>query len=546
MKFWQGVKKEDVFLCIPQNGVRHKTGGEGMRQPLVLTFDMGTQSARAMLVDPQGTVVHKAQKVYSPPYYSQHPGWAEQSPDFYWQAVCDTSQALKQKAGEVWEDIIAVTCTTIRDTCLCLDKDMQPVRDVIVWIDNREAQEIQYFSATSSMMFRLAGMKDAVELQRKVSACNWIAANQPEIWAKTAKFVFISTWLNYKLCGRLAESTAGAIGHIPYDNKTRTWMRPNDMRKKIFDVRDDQLFELVEPGTELGGITAEAARETGLAEGLPMIATGSDKGCETLGLGCLASDRAALSFGTTATVQLSTPEYVEPFPFIPAYAAVAPGYYNPEVEIYRGFWLISWFKREFGTKEVEEAERLGVSAEELLNNRLREVPPGCHGLVMQPYFTPGLVMPHARGAVIGFSDVHTRIHLYRAIIEGINFALMEGLYSMEKRGKLQVKKLMVAGGGSQSDEICQITADMFGLPVGRTQTHEVSGVGSSLVAFVAKGVHPSYEAAIKAMVHEKDCFMPDMKDHAVYEKLYDQVFIKIFDKLSPLYQVTGEITRGLQ
>lgn len=516
-----------------------------MGKPLVLTFDMGTQSARALLVDATGTIVHKAQKVYDPPYQSPQPGWAEQKAEFYWQAVCEVSRALKEKAGALWEDIIAVTCSTIRDTCLCLDKDLQPLRDVIVWIDNREASEIEDMPNTSSMMFRLAGMKDAVELQRKVSACNWIAAHEPDMWAQTAKFVFISTWLNYKLCGNLVDSTAGVIGHIPYDSKVRGWMKANDRRKVIFDVREDQLFDLVEPGEAMGMITAETARETGLPEGLSLIATGSDKGCETLGLGCLHPDRAALSFGTTATVQISTPVYLEPFPFIPAYAAVIPGYYNPEVEIYRGFWLISWFKREFAAKEMAEAERLGCSAEELLNARLREVPPGCQGLMMQPYFTPGLVMPHAKGAVIGFSDVHTRIHIYRAIIEGIGFALMEGLRQIEKRGKLQVQKLMVAGGGSQSDEICQITASMFGLPVCRTQTHEVTGVGASLIAFVAKGVFGSYEEAVAAMVHEKDEFLPDRKAHAVYERLYENVFIKIFDKLSPLYQNISEITRDI-
>ncbi|WP_322413310.1 FGGY-family carbohydrate kinase, partial [Clostridium perfringens] len=147
----------------------------------------------------------------------------------------------------------------------------------------------------------------------------------------------------------------------------------------------------------------------------------------------------------------------------------------------------------------------------MLNERLKEIPPGCNGLIFQPYFTPGVVMPKARGAIIGFSDIHTRTHIYRAIIEGINFALLDGMRTIERRGKLKVDKVFVAGGGSRSDKICQITANMFGIPVCRIQTHEASGLGSSIVAFISKGVFSNIDEAVEAMVHIKDEFIPDMK-----------------------------------
>jgi sugar (pentulose or hexulose) kinase len=304
----------------------------------------------------------------------------------------------------------------------------------------------------------------------------------------------------------------------------------------------EKLYDLVEPGSVIGKIGSAAAGEAGLPQGLPLIATGSDKGCETLGLSCLSPEKAALSFGTTATVQLSSVQYFEPQPHMPSYPAVIPGLYNPEIEIYRGYWLLSWFKKEFAAKEVAEAEQLGVRAETLLDRRLREVPPGCDGLIMQPYFTPGLNMPFARGAIIGFSDVHTRIHLYRAIIEGINFALMEGMKTLEKRGGMAVRKIFVGGGGAQSDEVCRITASQFGLPVYRTQTHEATGTGAALAAFVSQRVFSSYEEGVEEMVHIKDEFLPNIHEHRIYKELYEKIFEKIFDKLSPLYrQIDGII-----
>lgn len=115
-------------------------------------------------------------------------------------------------------------------------------------------------------------------------------------------------------------------------------------------------------------------------------------------------------------------------------------------------------------------------------------------------------MPVAKGAVIGFSDVHTRIHIYRAIIEGINFALMDGLKLLEKQSGHKFLEIYVGGGGAQSDEICQITADMFGLPVIRTQTFEVSGIGSAIAAFVGMGEFTDYEEAVGSMVFKKISF----------------------------------------
>jgi len=503
--------------------------------PLVLTIDMGTQSARALLCDSRGEIVAKAQKAYHPPYFSKQPGWAEQTPAFYWEAICECCQKLRRAQEARWGDIAAVTISTIRDSCVCLDERLEPLRDVILWLDARESTNDKV-PGLMGALYKAAGVNETVTLQRRVSACNWIAENEPELWAKTAKFVLLSGWLNYKMCGNLVDAIPSMVGHLPFSNKTRKWMAPNDLTRPIFDVRDEQCYGLAQAGETMGRVTAQASAETGIPAGLPLIATGSDKACETLGLGCMTPDIAALSFGTTATVEITLPKYVEPFPYLPPYCSVMPGYYTPEVEVFRGYWLVTWFKNEFAATERAEAEALGVSPEVVLNRRLHEIPPGCGGLMLHPYVTPGLAMPHARGSIIGLADSHTRMHFYRAIIEGINFALMEGLAQIEKRGKCKAKSIRVAGGGSQSAEILQITANMFGLPVQRVHTHEVTGLGSSLAAFVALGVHPSYEAAVAAMVRPQEAFVPDLQESKLYKKLYEETFVKVFDRLKGFYR----------
>ncbi|MDR0909051.1 MAG: FGGY-family carbohydrate kinase [Spirochaetaceae bacterium] len=507
---------------------------------LILSFDLGTQSARALLVSPKGDILFKAKKTFAEPYFSKAPGWAEQSADFYWKQFCEASLELKQMAGEAWDNIAAVTSSTIRDTIVCLDKENNVLGDVIIWLDTRKAV-CPPLPAGQQALFTIAGAMNTVQTQRASSHVNWLAYQDKERWDKTAKISYISGWLNYKFSGVLVESTAGMIGHLPFDSKSRSWMKAGDILRAVFALDTGRQVALVPPGSEIGSITSEAAAATGIKAGIPYIVAGSDKGCETLGLSCHDRASAAISFGTTATVQFSTEQYFEPQPHLPAYPAIMPGFYNPEMEIYRGYWLLSWFKKEFAAKEVLEAEQKGVSAEHILDARLKEVPAGCDGLIMQPFFTPGASMPFAKGAVLGFSDVHTRIHLYRAIIEGINFALMEGLYQMEKRGKQKIEKLYVAGGGSQSDEVCRITANMFGLPVYRGSTFEATGLGAAIAAFVSLKDFASYEEAIKAMVHIKDEFTPNAKESRIYQELYAEVFEKIFSKLSPLYEVIDRV-----
>ena len=126
--------------------------------PLILTFDIGTQSARAMLVDARGEVLAKAQKHFEKPYHSPQPGWAEQDPDFYWNMICETSRSLKEQNEGLWKDVAAVTCACIRATTICLDAENKPLRPAIVWLDKRKAENLPPLPALNRAAFAAAGM----------------------------------------------------------------------------------------------------------------------------------------------------------------------------------------------------------------------------------------------------------------------------------------------------------------------------------------------------------------------------------------------------
>jgi len=259
-------------------------------------------------------------------------------------------------------------------------------------------------------------------------------------------------------------------------------------------------------------------------------------------MGVLNNNIASLSFGTTATIQTTSKKYLEPISYMPSYPAVIPGYFNPEVEIFRGFWMISWFKNEFAHNEIELAKKRGIPAEEVLNELLCQAPPGSMGLVVQPYWSPGLSEPVAKGAIIGFGDVHKKPHIYRAVIEGLVYALKEGKEKIEKVSKTRIDQLAVSGGASQSDEICQITADIFNLPVVRGKTAETSGLGAAVLTAFGTGNFNSLEEAVQQMVQYQNKFTPNKNHVKTYDQLYKKVYKKMYRKLEPFYHEIRNIT----
>ena len=512
-----------------------------MDRPLILTYDVGTQSARAILVDKQGSIVDKVQMKYEEPYIRPEPGWAEQKTDFYFAHMCAASRVLMERNQDKVGDIIAVAVTVIRDTLVFLDENNRPTRDIIHWLDARKCEFDDPFPWWKKIAFKLIGMDKGTKIAYRTSKVNWVRLNQPDVWEKTKKIVCLPAYLNFRMTGRLADSPANTIAHIPMDYKKKTWMTENDLTRCMYDVPQEKLYELVPSGDVIGYITKEAAELSGAPEGLPLIATGADKACETLGLSVASPEKASISFGTSSTIEMYSENYFEPQQFLPAYPSVINKAWNPEIQVFRGFWMLSWFIKEFADKDKAEAQEMGISPEELLNRRASEVPAGCNGLMLQPYWTPDVLKPDSYGAIIGFSDYHTKYHIYRAIIEGICLELYMSMKAMERRGKKHIEEIFVGGGGSKSDLACQILADTFGLPVKRIHTHEACSIGAAMVAFVAKGEFASYDEAIKSMVHEKDVFTPITEHHEVYMNIYNKVYRKIYKNVRPLYATMNNL-----
>jgi sugar (pentulose or hexulose) kinase len=508
-----------------------------MTRDLILAIDNGTQSVRALLFDPRGNLLVKS-RVPIEPYFSTQPGYAEQQPEVFWQALCEACQRLWQMPGVDKDRVAGVALTTQRGTLINLDQNGQPLRPAMSWLDQRRTENLKPIGGVWGLAFRLSGMTPTVAYLQAEAEANWIRTHQIEVWSNTYKYLLLSGYLTYRLTGRYADSIGCQVGYLPFDYKRKDWAKSSDWKWQAVPIDKAWLPELVAPAQPLGEISRSAAEASGIPIGLPLIAAAADKACEVIGSGALEPHIGCLSYGSSATINTTHHKYVEVIPLIPPYPSAVPDAYSLEIQIYRGYWMVSWFKHEFGHHEQRLADERGSAPEELFDELVRAVPPGSEGLVLQPYWSPGLKMPgpEARGAIIGFGGQHTRAHVYRAILEGLAYALRDGAERTSTRSGTAITELRVAGGGSQSDQAMQITADVFGLPASRPHLYETSGLGAAIDAAVGLKLHPDFDTAIREMTRLGETFEPNPQVHALYEEIYRSVYCKMYGRLKPLYE----------
>ena len=522
--------------------VKSKRRGKNMENPLVLTIDFGTQSVRVGLVNKQGEIEALERVKYEPAYFSPKPGYAEQDPEFYFKHLCTCTNNIVKNNKDKMERVIGISMAFFRDSVVPVDKEGKPLRPAILWLDERRAEDKNKLPALNRAIFKLIGMGPTIELNRKRSMAVWIQENEPELWEKTNKFMFLSTYINKKLVGEFVDAVCSQAGHVPIDFKKGQWYKSDKhIKGSMFGVPGRMLCKLAKAGQVLGTITLEASKATGLPLGMVVFAGGSDKSAETLGLGVVDDKTAAISYGTACSIEVPVEKYSDAEPFLPAYPDIVKGY-DLDVQIYRGYWMLNWFIKQFGSKgpTVEEMIVDGKMIQEF-NEEMAKLEPGCNGLVLQPYWGPGLRRPLAKGAIVGFSEVHTKIHMYRAIVEGIAFALREGLELFEKkRLHHKVTSLRISGGGSQSDVICQITADIFNKPVSKIQTYECSTMGCAMSAFIAHGDFKNKKEATESMIRVSKTFTPNPENVKKYDYLFNHAYMKVYPQLKNIYKSVKE------
>jgi sugar (pentulose or hexulose) kinase len=512
-----------------------------VEKEFIMAVDSGTQSVRAIVYDKQGNELAVARAPHEP-YFSLKPGWAEQKPADHWNKFCEVTRKVTNSKKFDPEKIAGLGITTQRGNVIPVDKEGNPLRNCIIWLDQRYTEDPPPVSTKIKLLFGLLGKSEVIKLVQRNSYFSWINKYEPEIYAKTHKFCLVSGWFVKKLTDKFHDSASMFVGYWPLESKKFDWFGIDGVLD-VFGIKREQLPKLFKPNEVLGYVTKEASEETGLPVGLPVVVGAGDKQSESLGTGSITPNIGTISFGTAATMGVVSKKYIEDgkLGFF-TWCAPIPDAWILECFIYRGFWMARWFLQEMGQREIDEAEKRNIAPEEVLDEIIRDIPPGSLGLMLQPHWTPHPSLKYSKGSLIGFASAHTRAHIYRAILEGIVFELKRLGDRVQQKTGVRLSEIRVGGGGSKSDVAVQIAADIFSLPVKRMNTYETCALGAAIDTAVATGIFGDFETAVNSMVHVGQEFLPDSEKSRIYGELFKDVYLKTFNALTPLYKRSTEIT----
>ncbi|HIE51977.1 MAG TPA: hypothetical protein EYP85_09475 [Armatimonadetes bacterium] len=526
----------------------------------LLGLDVGTQSVKGVAIDPAGNVLAEASTEY--PLYLPQPGWTEQKPAEMIEAACTTIRKVTQELqrADPAKEVAAVCLTGQMHSLVLLNRDRQPLGVALLWNDGRAAVEAQ---AAAAQLKEQLGDDFLVRTLCNDFLANWTGAHLAyvrrrwsewkagqrhseserwgPVWEEAETFLTPRDLIVLQLTGELALDYCGGSETSLLDIPRKRWS------EEAFQVLGlDKLTppRLVEPGTEIGRVTPEAATATGLPAGTPVIAGAGDCLAGALAGGVLEVGQMLFTLGTSgvAVAPIGPEPLVDPELRTQVHYSTVPnvlvnmGCVNGAgigLRLYRDV-----LGGEYRTLAQALAEKFAPDPYDLLTERAAQVPPGSNGVLFSPYLTGDRLVkaPEGKGAWYGLSaylmekESRGDANLIRSILEGVCFAVREAIEII--RGLLaptgqEVREIRMVGGGARSPFWVQLAADIFGQPVCTTTAQDAS-YGMALLAGVGIGLFPPAEAARKIEIVQT--YEPRAPLAEFYAKFYREVFQGHYDK----------------
>jgi sugar (pentulose or hexulose) kinase len=476
--------------------------------PYLLAIDNGSQSTKVTIFDARGHPVASARRRLKP-YDTSVPGHAVHPGDDIWDSIRYACRAAMSRFAGDPGDIAAVGLCTIRFCRALLAADGSLTEPVLSWMDERVSRPYQ----------------PGNPLTRYVTTS--------------------SGYITHRLTGRFTDAGANYQGVWPIDQGTATWSG-DPAAYAAAGMTREMLFDLVPPGGRLGEVTHAAAGVTGIPAGLPVYATANDKAVEALGSGLEEDGTVLLSLGTyIASMTIGSSSSSADHSYWANFAARPGQYLYESTGIRRGMWLVSWYRTLLEGSHGEEPPAGAARLEDALNAEASRLAPGSNGLLTLPdWLAPG----HAawrRGALLGFDGSQGRAHIYRSILEGIALTMANHTAAMERALGRRLSPVLVSGGGSRSDLMMQIVADVFDRPARRTAVNDAAGLGAAICAAVGHGVYPDWDRATAAMVAAGDEFGPDARAARAYQRI-NTVYAALTTVTDPLFHSMADGLAGLE
>lgn len=489
----------------------------------VLAHDVGTTGDKATLYDEEGALVRSA----FAPYETLCPraNWLEQNPHDWWRALCRTTQDLIRESGVRPADIAVVSFSGQMMGAVAVDAEANPIRNAIIWADQRAVNEVAGVAerVDPRRVYAVTGHR----LSPSYSAAKilWIKESEPPSYAVTRAFLNAKDFLVAKLTGSFVTDRSDASGTNLYDLERGTW---SEELVEAFRIEPDKLPRICDSTDVIGEVSTNAATETGLRAGTPVVIGGGDGSCAGVGAGVVREGLAYNYIGSSSWIALATPRPIfDPEMRTFTWAHLVPGMFSPCGTMQAAGGSYQFARDLLAESERAVAENLGISAYELMNRELLQSPPGARGLLFLPYplgeRSPRW-NPDARAAFIGLTNRHRRPDLLRAVLEGVTLNLRVILEAFRRQGAA-IESLRVIGGGARSAEWNQIMADVFGVPVHRLAAlEEATSMGAAAAGGVGAGIWKDF-SKIDEMVE----IASEAKPRADLRGLYDELS-GIFDE----------------
>ncbi|HSV30432.1 MAG TPA: xylulokinase [Atribacteraceae bacterium] len=496
-------------------------------KPCVIGVDIGTSSCKTLAIDEHGEVL--ATEVGEYPVQNLRPGWSEQDPDAWWEAVKGTLREVTRKAKEKGRLVEGIGLTGQMHGLVLLDAEGRTLRPCIMWNDQRSAPyctkiheivggEREFLKIVNNAM--LPGYTGGKLL--------WVWDNEPQVFEKAVRFLCPKDYIRYKLTGVYATDVTDASGTGLFDVKERKWAVELIKELKLPLSMFPLAFESHE---KTGSVVQEVAEGIGVKGGTPVFAGGGDAVVQNIGVGAVEPNVLSITLGTAGIVAIPSDTFLlNPGGTLQFFCNAIPDGWIVFGTTLAAGGSLRWFKDIFGHSEREVSKWLNISVYDVLSAEGNLSAPSARGILFLPYLI-GERCPHsdpdARGVFVGLGLHHSRNDIVRSIFEGIVFSLRDVYRHMEELG-FKISQIRISGGGARSELFRKLHADIFDSKVVTVRHGEEGGsYGAGILAGVGAGFWSSVKEAARFIRSEsetqvtpentpvyRDCF-------AIYRSLYD-------------------------
>lgn len=437
-----------------------------------LGLDLGTSGAKALLLDNTGAVA--AQATAPIPISHPHPLWSEQNPEDWWHATCVAVAALRGEHDLT--EVQGVGLSGQMHGLVVVDAFDQVLRPAILWNDGRAQAECAELEAAEPRSRAITG--NLAMPGFTAPKWLWLRRHEPDVSAGARRLLLPKDWLRLRMTGESISDMSDAAGTLWLDVSTRRW---SEAMLAATGLDERQMPGLVE-GTALAGLLrADVAAAWGLRAGIPVAGGAGDNAAGAAGVGCIAPGQAFVSLGTSGVVFVTDAAFLpDPERAVHAFCHCLPHTWHRMAVVLSAAASLSWLVRATGA--ADEASLLGELMAAGVRSDTR--------LVFLPYLS-GERTPHndarATGGFFGLNSSHGRADLTRAVLEGVAFALADGLDALEARGG-RIASLIAIGGGARSELWLQILAAALDRPLRTVLGGDVGpALGAARLARIACG-----------------------------------------------------------